>query len=160
MPFRLFATSLAMFALSFLASSEVLAQTEIPGVGSWKLIVAKSKLGSEPPRSMTSKIEVTGEHATVSGVLICADGTRSEARYSARLDGKDYPIVGSSYADTISLKKIDARTIERIDKKAGRVVESSVTVFSEDGKTSTTTGKATNARGQDFEYKFVNEKLP
>jgi hypothetical protein len=162
MPFRRFAVLVALVAppLLFL-NPPVSAQSSIPGVGSWKLNVSKSKLGSEfPPQSVTSTIEVVGDRARVIGVRIGADGIRSEARYTAKLDGKDYPITGSSNADTIALRKIDARTIERIDKKAGKVVETSITVFSQDGKTSTTTGKATNTRGGDFHYVVVNEKQP
>jgi len=136
------------------------AQSNVPGVGSWKLNVAKSKLGSEPmPQSITSKIEAVGQSTKMTGVRIGADGIRSEAQYTAKFDGKDYPIKGSANADTISLKRIDARTIERTDKKAGKVVETSITVFSEDGKSSITTGKATNARGDDFHFVIVNEKL-
>jgi hypothetical protein len=144
-----------------LTNKPLSAQTDIPGVGSWKLNLAKSKLGIEPPpQSITSKIEVVDGHAKVTGVRIGADGIRSEAQYKAKIDGKDYPIVGHPNADTIALKRIDSRTIERVDKKAGKVVETSTTVFSEDGKTSTTTGKAKNYRGDDFHYVVINEKLP
>ncbi len=137
------------------------AQSEVPGVGTWKLNVKKSKLGDEkPPQSLTSTIEAVDGHARVIGVRIDSDGIRTESRFKAKLDGKDYPIVGHSYADTIALKRIDARTIERVDKKAGKIVETSLTVYSEDGKSSTTTGKASNYRGENFLYIVVNEKMP
>jgi hypothetical protein len=148
-----------LFVAILWCSTPVSAQSEYPFVGSWKLNVAKSKMGKEaPPQSLISKIEVEDGHARMTGVRIGSDGIRSEARFKAKLDGKDYPLTGHSHADTISLKRIDARTIERVDKKAGKVVETSVTVYSEDGKTSTTTGKATNLRGDDFHYIVVNEK--
>lgn len=162
MPLRRLASPVA-FAFAFLVFGALAAQaqTEIPGVGSWKLNVAKSRLGSEPPpQSVLSRIEAIDGHAHVVGVRIGADGIRTEARYKAKLDGKDYPIIGHPYADTIALKRIDDRTIERIDKKSGKVVEKSLTVFSSDGKSSTTTGKATNLRGDDFHYTVVNEKMP
>jgi hypothetical protein len=144
----------------FLSQSLATAQSEIPGVGSWKLNVAKSKLGSEPPpQSITSTIKVVGQGARMTGVRIGADGLRTECHYTANYDGKDYPITGSPNADTVSLKRIDARTIERTDKKAGKVVETSTTVFSEDGKTCTTTGKARNAQGEDFHFVVVHDKL-
>jgi hypothetical protein len=145
---------------AFLSQSLASAQSEVPGAGSWKFNVAKSKLGSEPvPQSITSTIKVVGQGASMKGVRIGADGLRSESHFTANYDGKDYPITGSSNADTVSLKRIDARTIERTDKKAGKVVETSTTVFSEDGKSSTTTGKARNARGEDFQFVVVFEKL-
>jgi hypothetical protein len=160
MPFRISVWTIAFVCcLLFVLNQTASAQSELPGVGSWKMNVSKSKLGPiPPPRSLISTIEMVGEHAKVTGIHISTEGVRSEARYSAKLDGKDYPLTGSTHADTISLRKIDSRTIERIDKKAGKVVESSITVFSNDGKTSTTTGKATTSNGDSFEYKFINEK--
>jgi hypothetical protein len=162
MPFRISVWMIA-FSSSFLLiqNQSASAQSEILEVGSWKMNVSKSKLGPvPPPRSLISTIEKDGEHTKVTGIHISTEGVRSEARYSAKLDGKDYPLTGSMHADTISLRKIGIRTIERIDKKAGKVVESSITVFSVDGKTSTTTGKATTSQGDSFQYRFINEKQP
>ena len=63
------------------------------------------------------KIEAAGEgeKATTEGVN--AAGTATKTEYTAQYDGKDYPITGSQTADTVALKRIDARTIERTDKK-------------------------------------------
>jgi len=114
--------------------------------------VAKSKLGPGPsPRSIVSTIEAVGEHTRMTGVRVNADGQRLEARFVAKLDGKDYPIKGSVNAETVSLKRVNARTVERVDKRAGKVVETSRTVYSEDGKTATTTGKGICVRGEEFE---------
>ena len=137
-----------------------LAQGEDQGLGTWKVNIARSKLGpGPPPRSVTSTIEVVGlGGARITGVRIGADGQRTEAQYTARYDGRDYPIRGSANADTVALRRVDARTVERTDKRAGKVVETSTTVFSEDGKTSTTTGKGRDARGEEFQYVAVNEK--
>jgi hypothetical protein len=144
----------------FLCQSEAFAQSEIPGLGSWKLNVSKSKLGSEPaPQSITSTIKSSGQGVKLTGVRIGADGIRSECQYTANYDGKDYPITGSRNADTVSLKKVDSRTIERTDKKAGKVVETSTTVFAEDGKSCTTTGKARNLHGEDFHFVVVHDKV-
>jgi hypothetical protein len=144
----------------FLTQNAAFAQTEIPGVGSWKLNVSKSKLGSEPaPQSITSTVKPSGQGVKITGVRIGADGIRTECQYTANYDGKDYPITGSKNADTVSLKKVDSRTIERTDKKAGKVVETSTTVFSEDGKSCTTTGKARNLHGEDFHFVIVNDRV-
>ena len=136
MPSRRLAPSLGLaLALSCLSTGRSSAQSDIQGVGTWKLNVAKSKLGPGPaPRSVTSTIEALGESTRMTGVRIGADGIRTEASYTAKVDGKDYPIKGSANADTVSLKRIDARTIERTDKRAGKVIETSTSVFSEDGK--------------------------
>lgn len=134
-------------------------QSDVPGQGTWRVNVARSKLGPGPsPRSIISTVEPVGEHTRMTGVRVNADGQRLEARFLAKIDGKDYPIKGSVNAETVSLKRVDARTIERIDKRAGKVVETSRTVYSEDGKTATTTGKGICARGEEFEFLAFNER--
>jgi hypothetical protein len=65
--------------------------------------------------------------------------------YTAKLDGKDYPYKGAFFADTVSLKRVNAHTIEETDKLNGTVVTVSKMTVSSDGKTMTvvTTAKQT-----------------
>jgi hypothetical protein len=107
---------------------------------------------------LTMKIEAAGEgeKATTEGVNAAGTATRTE--YTAQYDGKDYPITGSQNADTVALKRIDARTIERTDKKGEKVVVTSSRVVSEDGKTMTVTTTGTNAQGQAMNNVTVWEK--
>ena len=70
----------------------------------------------------------------------------------------NYPITGSQNADTVALKRIDARTIERTDKKGEKVVATSSRAVSEDGKTMTVTTTGTNAQGQAMNNVTVWEK--
>lgn len=42
--------------------------------------------------------------------------------FDAKLDGKDYPYKGDPGTTSVSLKKIDANTIEETDKRNGRVI--------------------------------------
>jgi hypothetical protein len=137
----------------------VAAQASNPRLGTWKLNVAKSKYSPGPaPQSLTMKIEAAGEgeKATTEGVN--AAGTATMTQYTANVDGKDYPMTGSQNADTVSLKRIDARTMERTDKKGEKVVATSTRVVSEDGKTMTVTTKGTNAQGQAVDNVSVWEK--
>ena len=148
-----------VFGIGATSLSPVSAQSDVPGVGSWKMNLTKSKLGKEPaPKSVESTIKAVGQGTKMTGVRVGADGRRTEVQFIANFDGKDYPITGSTHVDTVSLKRIDSRTIERTDKKQGRVVETSTTIYSEDGKTSTTTGKARNMHGEEFEFRVVQEK--
>lgn len=49
--------------------------------------------------------------------------------YTAKLDGGDFPVKGAYGWDTVSLKKIDAHTIEETDKRNGTVTDvSKITV--------------------------------
>ena len=139
--------------------AQVSAQASNPRFGTWKLNVAKSTYDPGPaPQSVTMKIEAAGEgeRATTEGVN--ATGAPTKTEYTAQYDGKDYPITGSQNADMVSLKRIDARTLERTDKKGDKVVATSTRVVSEDGKTMTATTKGTNAQGQAVNNVTVWEK--
>jgi len=55
---------------------------------------------------------------------VAAHGTSAEGQpiqyeFSAKYDGKDFPITGSAGADTIGIKKIDDYTNEASTKKGG-----------------------------------------
>ena len=137
----------------------VSAQASDARMGTWKLNVEKSKYSPGPaPQSVTMKVEASGqgEKSTTEGVN--AAGTATKTEYTANYDGKDYPMTGSQNADTVSLKRIDARTMERADKKGDKVVLTSTRVVSEDGKTMTVTTKGTNAQGQDVNNVTIWEK--
>jgi hypothetical protein len=57
--------------------------------------------------------------------------------YTAKLDGNDYPVKGTPSHDMVSLKKIDAHSIEETDKRKGTVIEVDRITVSPDGKTMT-----------------------
>ena len=120
-------------------------------VGTWKLDLAKSKFDpGPPPKSHTQRNE-----AVENGVKQVSDGVDSEGKathseFTARFDGKDYPVAGNPGADAIWLKKIDDRTIDWGMKKGGKVVASGRTVYSQDGKSRAMTWTGTNAKGQKF----------
>jgi len=127
--------------------------------GTWKLNVAKSTYRpGPPPQRLTLHIVASpqGEQVTAEGVT--AAGTPTMLQYTAHFDGKDYPLTGSQNADTISLKRIDAWTTERRDKKGEKVVLTSTRLVSEDGKTMTVTVQGTNAEGQAVDNVQIWEK--
>ena len=137
----------------------VSAQTTDPRMGTWKLNVAKSQFSpGPPPQSLTVKVEPSGQGEKVSTEGVNADGTRTATQYTANFDSKDYPLTGSAVADTVSLKRIDGRTTDRTDKKAGSVAQTLKRVVSQDGKTMTVTVKGKNAQGQDVNNTLVFEK--
>jgi hypothetical protein len=78
--------------------------------------------------------------------------------YTASYDGKDYPITGSASADTLALKATAKNTVERVDKKGGKVVQTFVRKISADGKTMTVTQKATTPKGEAVENTMVFER--
>ena len=135
------------------------AQAADPIVGTWKLNVAKSTYSPGPaPKSLTAKIEAAGKGEKLTADGVRGDDTPIHVEYTAQYDGKDYPISGSPTADTVSLKRLDANTTERIDKKGGKVTQTVTRKRSSDGKTATVTYKGTDAKGQPFNNVAVFEK--
>lgn len=55
--------------------------------------------------------------------------------YSAKLDGKDYPFKGDPGTTSVSLKRINANTIEETDKRNGKVISVTRMTVGADGKT-------------------------
>jgi hypothetical protein len=156
-------TVAAVMILSAILSADVTnlsAQDKDPRVGTWKLNVANSKYNPGPaPQSQTLKIEASGKGEKVTSEVVGADGKRTTSTYTANFDGKDYPLSGSALgADKVSLKRIDARTTERTDKKDGKLIQTLSRVVSQDGKTMTVTGKGTNAEGKPFNNVVVFDK--
>jgi len=54
--------------------------------------------------------------------------------YTGKFDGADYPATGTHYYNAVSLKKINANTIEETDKRDGKVVDVSTMTVSANGK--------------------------
>jgi hypothetical protein len=124
-----------------------------------ELNVAKSKYSPGPaPQALTVKVEPSGQGEKVTAEFVNADGTRTTTEYTANFDGKDNSLTGSQIADTVSLKRINARTTDRTDKKGGKVAQTLRRVVSQDGKTMTVTTKGTNAQGQAVNNVAVFEK--
>jgi hypothetical protein len=121
-------------------------------LGTWKLRVNESKADPGPlPRSEVRTYSVAGPDGvklTVEG--IDAGGNRFAYSYTARFDGKDYPLTGTGTrngGDMLALTRIDPYTVESVVKKAGVVVNKTRLVVSRDRK-STISEAGTNQSGQ------------
>jgi hypothetical protein len=67
-----------------------------------------------------------------------ADGLKMEwngQNYDAKFDGKEYPIKNDPGGTTVSLKRIDAHTLEETDRRQGKVTDVIRTTAAADGKT-------------------------
>jgi hypothetical protein len=135
------------------------AQATDPAAGTWELNLATSKFSpGPPPKSLTRTYEVTGARVKYTAKGIDADGKPTLVQFTAKYDGKDYPVTGSPDFDAISLKRIDASKSEATLKKAGKVVQTITRVVSKDGETLTLTVKGTNAKGQTVNDVLVFDK--
>ena len=152
-------TFLAITMAGLVLMLVVVAQASDNNVGTWNLNPAKSKYSPGPaPYEGTLKIELetNGLKFTIHG--LDAEGKPVEIEFSPRYDGKDYQVTGLPEADTIVLKRINANTIETVAKKDGKLVMTTRSVVSKDGKTRTSTQTGKNANGQEVKNTLVYEK--
>lgn len=150
------ATALVIVTFGLVLSAA--GQTD-PLVGTWKLNVTKSKYDPGPaPKSAMVKVEAAGKGVKATTEGVGADGKPTHTEFTANYDGKDYPITGSPTADTVSLKRIDANTIEQTNKKGGKVMATLTRKIDASGKVMTITGKGTNAEGKPTNNTVVYEK--
>jgi hypothetical protein len=125
----------------------------------WKLNVEKSKYNPGPaPKSNLLTVTAAGQGVKYVSKGVNAEGKETGQEYTANYDGKDVPLTGSQVSDTTSLKRIDANTVERVDKKGGKVMSTIRRVYSKDGKSMTATVKGTNTKGDPTNNMLVYEK--
>jgi hypothetical protein len=158
-----YATGRAAFAVLVLSAAclapAVQAQSKDPVIGSWKINQAKSTYTpGPPPKALATRFEAAGK-----GLKNTTDFTNPEGKsfmivYTAEVDGKDYPLAGSASATAVSLKKLPDGSVERTDKKDGKVVQTLVRQVSKDGKTLTVTQKGKTPQGAPVRNVMVFEK--
>jgi hypothetical protein len=85
------------------------------------------------------KLQDFSQEALILTYKSAGDGLTMKAgtgeSYDAKFDGKDYPFKGDPGVTSVSLKKINANTIEETDKRDGKVIFVSRMTISPDGKT-------------------------
>ena len=129
-----------------------------PFSGFWRLALAKSKLPPPLPRSQTSRIDVEGDGIHIREVIENDKGGQITITVDARFDGRDYPIHGTPFADTVAYERIDAYTLKGTVKKAGRIIANEKIVVSPDGATMTSAYSGIDATGKVATATAVFEK--
>lgn len=153
--FAALATTLLLVALALNVSAAPADEHS----GTWKMNPANSNYSPGPaPKSITVKIASDADNMKLTSDGIDAAGKPTHVEYTAKFDGKDYPITGIPNADTIALERLDASTIRSTTKKGDQVVMTVTSVISKDGKTRTATFKGKNAEGLDINNVVVYDK--
>ena len=149
----------SVLTVLLLGSGPLFAKTaKDPIVGTWVLDLAKSTFSGNLPQKRLITFETTNDGAIREIARTeQANGGWDEVAYTAREDGRDYPI-SNSVLDTISLKRVDARTVERVGKVRGQVVEMRTRTVSSDGRMMTITTKGTN-NGAPYQSVQVFERM-
>jgi hypothetical protein len=121
---------------------------------------AKSKYSPGPtPKSVTSTYEAAGKGYKISVKNEPAAGPVQQYSYTTNLDGTESKLTGNNpLADTIAVKRIDANTLETVNRKGGKLTTTQRNVVSADGKTRTVTTTGVDAQGQKVNNVAVFEK--
>ena len=140
---RQFRTQLIGAGLTCLIAAVLSAQSSNPRLGTWKM-----KSDAAPPAQNLMIYESYGD----GGMRVTVDNTNANGRkthwtYLTMFDGQDRPVEGHPTADTTSVRKIDDRTTEIVNKKAGRVLQTITNVISPDGNTIDNTYKNYSEKG-------------
>src|SRR5262245_18431113 len=120
-----------------------------PMAGTWRMNLSESKSDPGPaPRSGTMRIaqEVTDFLVTVE--RINSEGKRVKFSYTVRKDGKEHPITGPEGAGTITWRRADDYTTERVFRIGGKEVGRNRVVVSPDGRRQTVKTSRVNVNGQ------------
>jgi hypothetical protein len=125
-----------------------------PQIGNWKLDVAKSKyVTATPPRGVDVTVTPSGKDGvSVTVDSVNAKGEKVMFQYSAQFDGKPYPRIesgpGAIAGQMVTLRRVDARTVERIAFLSGKPVGTETWAISADGKTRIVRQYGTDAAGK------------
>jgi len=153
--FVAFATTLLLVALAVNVAVAAADQHS----GTWKMNPAKSKYSPGPAaKSVNLKMESDENGIKIDAEGTDGDGNPTHVQYDAKFDGKDYPVTGLPYAETVSVKRIDTNTIQSTLKKAGQVVMTVTSTVSNYGKMRTSTFKGKDAQGRDVNNVVVYDK--
>jgi hypothetical protein len=124
---------------SILFATVVVFAANDPLMGTWKLDVAKSQLGPNPPRSIIRIVEPVPGGAKVTQHRVTADGKESTGVFTVNFDGKPWPISGDPFVDHLIMKRVSRYEADGIGKKDGRTSIRFVWKVSQDGKVLTYT---------------------
>ena len=89
--------------------------------GSWRILRVKHS-----DNVLLTTYKSNGDELTVSH--------SAGKTYTARFDGKDYPVNGALHCNAVSLKRMDKSTIEELEKRDGAVVSVIRATVSADGR--------------------------
>jgi hypothetical protein len=130
-----------------------------PWLGMWKLNLAKSAYPpGQVPRSSTYNFQASGANLTNTVDTVDAAGSSLKTVNPHVYDGQVHPITGNPSVDTRMYTRVDANTVISASMKAGKLVQVTTIVLSQDGRTITTTNRGTDASGQHVNSVAVYDK--
>jgi hypothetical protein len=136
------------------------AQLEEGWLGTWKENVDKStyRPGPAPKTPAVAKWEKDGQ--TVKITMDVTDDKGGKARWVmvSSLDGKDAPVTGGPAGMTRSIKLLEPRTLEIVEKMGGKELTTTRAILSPSGQLRRFVTTGTNAQGQAVSDIIIWEK--
>ena len=138
------------FALAVLISPVIAHASPDLFVGKWNLDVRRSIYpGGTCPKSMTIQMEQVDNGVRYHSATTYKDGIMVHAQYIANYNGKQAMVrTDRGFLLPVSLKRMDARTVEASYSRGFQVVATSRRVVSTDGKTMRITTVSKDATGK------------
>ena len=159
MQFKKVALLAFVAVLACLVVSATAMASDDPQTGTWKLNTAKSKYDPGPmPKGNTLTITVDAKTYKLHAEGVGADGKPTVADFTAEFGGPDVASKGLPYGNMVSVKRIDANTLEVTMKKDGKALVTVTSVVSKDGKTRTSTFHGKDEAGKDVHNVAVYDK--
>jgi hypothetical protein len=132
-------------------ATAAIAQATDPAMGTWVLNVAKSKYESGPPlRSQTRTYTAVPNGYRFIADATNAAGEKAHSDFTAVFNNRFQAITGNTSADSLMITRVDAWTVETVQKKASTIVTISVRTISKDGKTLTNTSMGVTNDGKRY----------
>jgi hypothetical protein len=149
----------AMFTTAALPGIGFADEVLNPLFGTWLLNCAKSTFIPAPgPKGQMRAYAPAGDGEKLTARGIDAEGKMTLVQYTAKYDGRDYAITGSSGGNLISLRRIDKFTTQSTQKRDGKAVIVATRTVSKDGKTLTVLTKGTTAKGEVIDSVMVFDR--
>ena len=152
------------------ATTSITAESNDPSLGTWILNVAKSKLPGLPPKLFIQRYEMRPDGFIVgTRIAIGPDGSPHFEQAAMKHDGKDYEwwdntslsaflSTGKRLPKKLSMKPVDAFTVEYTGKESGKATVTGRRIVSSDGKTMTLAGKSLIPSGEWIPFEAVFDK--
>jgi hypothetical protein len=146
---------IATLVVLILAGSTMLSAQSRTQNGTWNQSIEKSRHdpGPQPKNARVRAVEAFGSDRQKFGVEgVAGNGNKTLWTYSASYDGKEYPLIGPAPfgATTIIIKHLGRNKTQGLLKNGDKVVKTTISELSKDGKTLTITVTGTNANGAAF----------
>ena len=152
------------FALLTVVVVSVAGWAEDVQTGRWNLIVTKSQFKTSPaPKTQVVTIVPEGKDGVkVTADVVRPNGAKAAFSYAGQYDGKENPRTetgdGAVPGQTVTLKRIDNHTVERISYLKGKKLVIEKWAISPDGKTRTVTQSGVGPDSKPVDNILVYEK--